>query len=74
MCCLKYENDEYEAAKEALPDLGQMIETPLWFRKSSWIKYFRTSSSSRIPEQERVLEYTLDEIIKEGAVSVQSTD
>jgi hypothetical protein len=27
-----------------------------------------------IPKQERVLEFTLDEILKEDAVSVQSTD
>ena len=27
MCCLKYENDEYEAAKEQLPDLDQRIQT-----------------------------------------------
>ena len=29
MCCLKYENDEYEEAKEQLPDLGEMIYTSL---------------------------------------------
>ena len=29
LCCLKYENDEYESAKKALPDLGQVIDTPL---------------------------------------------
>ena len=45
MCCLKYENDEYEAAKKALPDLGQVIETPLGSGKVVGVKYFRTSSS-----------------------------
>ena len=32
MCCLKYENDEYETSKELFPDLGQVIETPHGFR------------------------------------------
>jgi hypothetical protein len=27
-----------------------------------------------LKEQDRVLEYTLEEIIKEGALSIQSTD
>ena len=25
MCCLKYENDEYETAKEQLPDIGSTV-------------------------------------------------
>ena len=45
MCCLKYENDEYESAKKALPDLGQVIETPLGSGKVVGVKYIRTSSS-----------------------------
>src|SRR5699024_10803505 len=28
MCCLKYESDNYEEAKENLPDIGHFIETP----------------------------------------------
>ena len=40
MCCLKYENDEYEEAKERLPDLGEMIVTPARKRESGWHKYF----------------------------------
>jgi len=28
MCCLKYENDQYESAKDALPDIGEDILTP----------------------------------------------
>lgn len=28
MCCLKYENDEYEAAKKELPDFGKEVMTP----------------------------------------------
>ncbi|MDF2608098.1 MAG: hypothetical protein K0S34_2294 [Bacillales bacterium] len=29
MCCLKYENDDYEHLKNILPDLDDVVETPL---------------------------------------------
>ncbi|WP_419954831.1 PSP1 domain-containing protein [Neobacillus niacini] len=74
MCCLKYENDEYEAAKEQLPDLGEMIETPQGRGKVVGLNILERVLQVEIKEQDRVLEYTLDEIIKEGALSIQSTD
>jgi cell fate regulator YaaT (PSP1 superfamily) len=74
MCCLKYENDEYETAKEALPDLGEIIETPHGSGKVVGINILERVLQVELKEQERVLEYTLDEIIKEGAFSIQSTD
>jgi cell fate regulator YaaT (PSP1 superfamily) len=74
MCCLKYENDEYESAKEALPDLGEIIETPQGKGKVVGLNILERVLQIELKEQERVLEYTLDEIIKEGAFSVQSTD
>ncbi|NRD77450.1 stage 0 sporulation family protein [Bacillus sp. BRMEA1] len=74
MCCLKYENDEYETAKEALPDLGEIIETPQGKGKVVGINILERVLQVELKEQERVLEYTLDEIIKEGAFSIQSTD
>ena len=74
MCCLKYENDEYETAKELLPDLGQWIETPLGSGKVVGLNILERLLQVDIPKQERVLEFTLDEILKEDAVSVQSTD
>ncbi|GHI00895.1 PSP1 domain-containing protein [Neobacillus kokaensis] len=74
MCCLKYENDEYESAKEALPDLGEIIETPNGRGKVVGLNILERVLQVELTEQERVLEYTLDEIIKEGAFSIQSTD
>ncbi|WP_040206593.1 PSP1 domain-containing protein [Neobacillus jeddahensis] len=74
MCCLKYENDEYESAKEALPDLGEIIETPQGKGKVVGLNILERVLQIELKEQERVLEYTLDEIIKEGAFSIQSTD
>ncbi|MEH7014148.1 stage 0 sporulation family protein [Neobacillus niacini] len=74
MCCLKYENDEYEAAKEQLPDLGEMIETPQGRGKVVGLNILERVLQVELKEQDRVLEYTLDEINKEGAFSIQSTD
>lgn len=74
LCCLKYENDEYEAAKELLPDLGEQVNTPLGSGKVVGLNILERVLQVEIPELERVVEYTLDEILKEGPVSVQSTD
>ncbi|WP_400244717.1 stage 0 sporulation family protein [Niallia sp. JL1B1071] len=74
MCCLKYENDDYEAAKELLPDLGDWINTPDGKGKVVGLNILERVLKVEISEQERVLEYTLDEILQEDAVSVQSTD
>ncbi|PLT32630.1 stage 0 sporulation family protein [Bacillus sp. V5-8f] len=74
MCCLKYENDEYETAKELLPDLGEIIDTPGGKGKVVGLNILERVLQVELIEQERVLEYTLDEILKEGAVSIQATD
>lgn len=74
MCCLKYENDEYEAAKEQLPDLGEWVETPQGKGKVVGLNILERVLQVEVVDEERVLEYTIDEISKENAVSVQSTD
>ncbi|MEW9111027.1 PSP1 domain-containing protein [Cytobacillus gottheilii] len=75
MCCLKYENDEYEAAKEQLPDIGEWIETPEGHGKVVGLNILERILQVDVKEQERVLEFTLEEITKQqGAVSAQSTD
>jgi cell fate regulator YaaT (PSP1 superfamily) len=74
MCCLKYENDEYEAAKELLPDLGEIIDTPQGKGKVVGLNILERVLQVELKEHEQVLEYTLDEINKEGAFSIQSTD
>jgi cell fate regulator YaaT (PSP1 superfamily) len=74
MCCLKYENDEYETSKKLLPDIGKWVDTPLGSGKVVGLNILERLLQVDIPKQERVLEFTLDEILKEDAVSVQSTD
>ena len=57
MCCLKYENDEYEASKELLPDLGQWIETPQGNGKVVGLNILERVLQVEIPKLETVLEY-----------------
>lgn len=74
MCCLKYENDEYESAKALLPDLGEFISTPHGTGKVVGLNILERIIQVEFKEQERVLEFTLEELMKESAVSLQSTD
>ncbi|MBS4193445.1 stage 0 sporulation family protein [Bacillus sp. FJAT-49705] len=74
MCCLKYENDEYEEAKAQLPDLGEWIQTPEGPGKVVGLNILERVLQVDVTAAERVLEYTLDELSKQGAVTVQSTD
>ncbi|WP_099364156.1 PSP1 domain-containing protein [Fredinandcohnia onubensis] len=74
MCCLKYENDEYESAKEQLPDLGEMIETTSGKAKVVGLNILERVLQLEIVGRERVVEYTWEELQKEGAISIQATE
>ncbi|WP_026568962.1 MULTISPECIES: stage 0 sporulation family protein [Sediminibacillus] len=74
MCCLKYENDEYETAKKILPDLGEKITTGYGAGKVVGLNILERLVQIEIPEKERVIEYTIDELIEEGVISTQATE
>ncbi|WP_249872231.1 PSP1 domain-containing protein [Oceanobacillus saliphilus] len=73
MCCLKYENDDYETAKRDLPDIGKAIKTPYGKGKVVGLNILERLVQIEIPEKERVVEYTLDELIEEGILA-QATE
>ncbi|MCM3398028.1 stage 0 sporulation family protein [Oceanobacillus profundus] len=73
MCCLKYENDTYETAKRDLPDIGEAIVTPYGKGKVVGLNILERLIQIEIPEKERVVEYTLDELIDEGILA-QATE
>lgn len=73
MCCLKYENDDYETAKRDLPDIGQAITTPYGTGKVVGLNILERVVHIEMPEAERVIEYTLDELIDEGIIA-QATE
>ena len=64
MCCLKYENDDYENAKEGMPDIGDSTMTPDGPGKVVGINVLERIIQVFLEEQERTVEYTLDEIIE----------
>ncbi|SES23204.1 Cell fate regulator YaaT, PSP1 superfamily (controls sporulation, competence, biofilm development) [Gracilibacillus ureilyticus] len=74
MCCLKYENDDYETAKRELPDLGQHIQTNFGKGKVVGLNILERLIQIEIPEKERVVEYTLDELMEEGVIKTQAAE
>jgi cell fate regulator YaaT (PSP1 superfamily) len=74
MCCLKYENDEYETAKEQLPDLDEKIKTPNGLGRVVGLNILERLIQVELIDNGRIIEYTLDELIKEGVVSSRTTD
>lgn len=69
MCCLKYENDNYEQAKRELPDMGEAMNTPFGKGKVVGLNILERVIQIEIPQTDRVLEYTLDELIEEGILA-----
>ena len=73
MCCLKYENDDYEAGKREMPDIGENIQTPYGNGKVVGLNILERLIQIEIPEKERTIEYTLDELLEEGIISAKAT-
>ncbi|WP_100400526.1 PSP1 domain-containing protein [Bacillus sp. FJAT-44742] len=69
MCCLKYENDTYETAKKELPDVGQQIKTPDGKGKVIGLNILERVIQVSLSDPDRVLEYSLEEIMDEGSLT-----
>ncbi len=74
MCCLKYENDEYETAKELMPDMGARISTPDGNGKVVGLNLLERVLQIELFDQQRVLDYTLEEIMLHAEKPVQLTE
>jgi cell fate regulator YaaT (PSP1 superfamily) len=70
MCCLKYENDNYESIKDIMPDVGRIIKTPLGKGEVIGLNILERIMKISLKEQEKVVEYTLDELIEEGLLPI----
>ncbi|WP_003540793.1 PSP1 domain-containing protein [Desulfotomaculum nigrificans] len=62
MCCLKYENDVYEEAKEGYPEVGTQVVAPEGEGKIVSINIFRKTVSVELQESKAIREYTLDQL------------
>jgi cell fate regulator YaaT (PSP1 superfamily) len=67
MCCLKYENESYENAREEFPDTGSWVTTTDGEGKVVGINIFKKSVSVELKESKIIKEYPCDEVLqKEG--------
>ncbi|PRO64380.1 PSP1 domain-containing protein [Alkalicoccus urumqiensis] len=73
MCCLKYENDEYEQAKKELPDLYKKLNTSYGRGKVVGLNMLERLVQVEIFESKQVVEFTLDELLEEGAIAAKTT-
>ncbi|MGV3488422.1 MAG: PSP1 domain-containing protein, partial [Tuberibacillus sp.] len=72
MCCLKYENEQYETAKQELPDIGENISVRYGVGRVVGLNILEKLVQIELDEDGKVIEYTLDELIDEGAISSHS--
>lgn len=73
MCCLKYENDQYESAIKELPDLGELAETALGKGKVVGLNLLERLVQVELAETQRVVEFTIDELIVNHSPSLLET-
>lgn len=71
MCCLKYENEEYETAREQMPDIGDKVETPDGLGRVVSMNILERVLRIELPDPQRVLDYTLEEITNHATNQVQ---
>ncbi|MDF9407101.1 MAG: hypothetical protein A4E52_00583 [Pelotomaculum sp. PtaB.Bin013] len=62
MCCLKYENECYEHAKEEFPEIGTWVITPDGEGKVAGVNIFKKGLSVELKESKIVKEYQNGEI------------
>lgn len=74
MCCLKYENDHYETAKQELPDIGKNLHTGNGKGRVVGLNILEQLVQVELEQEGRVVEYTIDELIKDGALPTHTTE
>ncbi|MDX1771497.1 MAG: stage 0 sporulation family protein [Planococcaceae bacterium] len=74
MCCLKYENDDYEQAKELMPDMGSRISTPDGAGKVVGLNLLERILKVELFDEQRILEYSIEEIMQHAEKPVQLTE
>jgi len=67
MCCLKYENETYENARENFPEMGKWVVTPDGEGKVVGFNIFKDSVSVELKESKTVMDYHRKEVnLKNG--------
>jgi cell fate regulator YaaT (PSP1 superfamily) len=63
MCCLKYENEEYEQAKRELPDRGKEVETPDGKGKVVGLDLLQRVIKVRLYDRQTPIDYEYEELV-----------
>jgi len=66
MCCLKYENEIYEQAREEYPEVGSRVNTPDGEAKVTGINIFKRTVTVELKESRMVKEYPFDTVAAGG--------
>jgi cell fate regulator YaaT (PSP1 superfamily) len=74
MCCLKYENDLYESAKQELPDIGKRIKTSQGKGKVVGLNLLERLVQVELVEGEQIVEFTMDELLTKEGVPSKATE
>ncbi|WP_332633238.1 PSP1 domain-containing protein [Halalkalibacter flavus] len=74
MCCLKYENDMYESAKQELPDVGKRVRTPEGRGRVIGLNLLEKVIQVELVEGERIVEFTMDELMSKESVPTEATE
>lgn len=64
MCCLKYENDTYEEAKKAMPDVGRKLVTAAGKGRVTGLNMLQRIVQVKLEDNAGVVEYSLEELIE----------
>lgn len=67
MCCLKFENDAYEQAKEIFPEPGKRVTTPDGDGRVTGINIFKQTVNVELRESKIIMEYPIN-IIQETEI------
>lgn len=62
MCCLKYENEIYENAKEEFPEIGKRVVTPDGEGKVVGFNIFKKTVSVELKESKTIKDYGREEV------------
>lgn len=62
MCCLKYEHDQYESAKDELPNVGSPVVTPLGEGKLVGINANKRVAQVQVFEMSKVLDFPFEDV------------
>ncbi len=75
MCCLKYEQDQYECIRKKMPRVGKEVATPDGIGIVTEINVIRETVSVRISsgDASEIKQYAIDQVSRPGPAAIQPT-